>query len=565
MLSIRRISIIGRTYRHVKRYKQILQVFLKYGFGDILDILRVEQYLEVGLQFISPKQRPQLEKSSRPERVRMAIEELGPTFIKLGQILSTRPDLIPFRYIEEFSHLQDNVPSFPYKTVREIFKTEIGKFPEEIFESFEENPLAAASIGQVHKAQLKSGEEVVVKVQRPGITSIIEVDLEILLHLASLMERHLEGTETIRPTKIVDEFALTLEKELDYTLEAANIEHFARQFIGEEKIYVPKTFNEIITERILTMEYVSGIKVSSIEKLQKNGYELKEIAKRGALLIMEQVFVHGFFHADPHPGNIFILQDNVFCFLDFGIMGRMSVQDQEDFVDFIMAMVLRDVIKASNALLKMTIYGTEPDMNGLERDLSEFIDRHLYLPLKDLKTGKIIQQLLEISSKYSLRLKPDHFLQMKALSSAEGIGRMLDPDMDVVKYAKPFISRIQAYRHHPKRIAVDILESGAEFASLLKDTPGELRAILKQAKEGKIKIEFEHHGLGPMLSLHDQISNRIAFAIVLAALMIASSLMVLSGIPPTWHEIPVIGLAGFLAAAVMALWLLGSILRHGRI
>ena len=565
MLSIRRINFIGRTYRHVRRYKQILQVFLKYGFGDILEILRVEQYLELGLKLISPKQRPQLEKSTRAERIRMAIEELGPTFIKLGQILSTRPDLIPLRYVQEFSKLQDDVPSFPYQTVREIFMTEIGKFPEEIFQFFEEKPLAAASIGQVHRAQLKTGQEVVVKIQRPGIKKLIEVDLEILLHLASLMEKHLEGVETLSPTKIVEEFAKTLEKEIDYTSEAANIERFARQFIGNKKIYVPKIFHEIITERILTMEYVQGIKISSTEQLQQNGHDLKEIAKRGATLIMEQVFMHGFFHADPHPGNILIMQNNVLCCLDFGLMGRISIQEQEDFVDLIMAMVLRDVKKATKTLLKMTIHLVEPDIDGLDRDLSEFIDRHLYLPLKDLKIRKIFQQLMEISSKYSLRLKPDQFLQMKALSSAEGIGRMLDPEMNIVEYAKPFIGRIQANRHNPKRIAVDILESSAEFASLFKDTPRELRAILKQAKEGKVKIEFEHHGLRPMLSLHDQISNRIAFAIVLAALMIASSLMVLSGIPPTWHEIPVIGLAGFVAAAVMALWLLSSIMRHGRI
>lgn len=565
MLSIRRISFIGRTYRHIKRYKQILQVFLKYGFGDFVDILRVEQYLEVGLQLLSPKQRPHLEKSTRAERVRMAMEELGPTFIKLGQILSTRPDLIPFEYIQEFSKLQDNVPSFPFETVREIFKTEMGKFPEEIFQSLQEKPLAAASIGQVHKAELKSGEEVVVKIQRPGINKIIEVDLEILLHLASLMERHLEGVEVLRPTKIVEEFAKTLEKEIDYTSEAANIERFARQFIGNEKIYVPKIFHDIITERILTMEYVRGIKVSSIDRLQQEGYDLKEIARRGASLIMEQIFVHGFFHADPHPGNIFIMQNNVLCYLDFGMMGRLSVQDREDFVDLIMAVVLRDEKKAGAALLKMTIYKIEPDLDGLERDLSEFMDRHLYRPLKDVEIGRLLQQLLEIASKYGLRLKPDQFLQMKALSSAEGVGRMLDPDLDIVEYAKPFISRIQANRHHPKRIAVDMLESGAEFASLLKDTPRELRAILKQAKEGKVKIEFEHHGLGPMLSLHDRISNRIAFAIVLAALMIASSLVVLSGIPPTWYGIPVIGLAGFLVAAVMGLGLLYSILRHGKI
>ncbi|MCK4789299.1 MAG: AarF/ABC1/UbiB kinase family protein [Desulfobacteraceae bacterium] len=563
-LSIRKIGVISRTYRHLDRYQQILRVFFKYGFQDFVEGLKIEQYIEIGLQLISRKHREQTEKFTRAERIRMALEELGPTFIKLGQILSTRPDLIPLEYVQELSKLQDNVPPFSYEEVREIVKAETGKVPEDLFQHFEKAPLAAGSIGQVHRALLRNGEEVVVKAQRPGIREIIEVDTEIMLHLAFLMESHLEEIEVQQPTKVVEEFARTIEKEIDYLTEASHIDRFAGLFLSDETIYVPKVFHELSTERILTMEYIDGIKASEIDLLRQKSYDLQLLAERGALLILKQVFVHGFFHADPHPGNIFFLPNNIVCYLDFGMMGRVSNKDQENFTDLIMAVVERDERKAGDALLKITNFQKEPDRRELNRDLAEFMDRHLYQSLQHLEVGKLLQQLLEIVTRYGIQLKPEFFLLMKALSAVESVGLMLDPEFEIVKHAEPFIRRIQASRLSPKRIAGDAIETGAELLGLLKETPGEVRAIFKQAREGKIKIEFVHKGLEEMFFTHDRISNRIAFAIVLASLIVASSLIVLADIPPKWNEIPIIGLTGFVVAAIMGFWLLVSILRHGK-
>jgi ubiquinone biosynthesis protein len=369
MLSIRKIGIIGRAYRHLKRYRHILTVLFKYGFGDLVDILRIEQYLEIGLQMISRKRREQVEKLSRAERVRMVMEELGPTFVKLGQILSTRPDLISVEFIQELSKLQDNVPPFPYTEARQIIESELGRPLEDIFQHFEDTPLAAASIGQVHRAQLKDGEEVVVKVQRPGIRKIIEVDLEIMLHLASLMERHLEELQVHRPVRIVQEFSRTLEKEIDYTIEALHIERFARQSMDDPTVYVPKVFRDTTTERVLTMEYIDGIKASEIDRIEREGLDRKIITERGADLILRQVFDHGFFHADPHPGNIFVLPDNVICYIDFGMMGSIDRQTREDFADLIYTVVQRDEFRATQMLLKLTEYDEKPDVRALERDL----------------------------------------------------------------------------------------------------------------------------------------------------------------------------------------------------
>ena len=564
MISIRKLTAIGHTYHHIDRYRQILQVLFKYGFGELMDSLKIEQIWEAGLRKISRKRREAVDTLTGPERFRLALEELGPTFVKLGQVLSTRPDLIPLTFIEELTKLQDEVPPFPYSEVREIIQAETGKFPEELFESFDEKPLAAASIGQVHRARLKNGSDVVVKVQRPRIKKTIEIDLEIMLHLAGLMERHLEELQVIQPSRIVEEFARTLEEEIDYTVELSHIERFAKQFEKDDTIRVPRVYRDLSTERILTMENIHGIKGSDLEALKRGGYDLPLLAERGADLIMKQIFVHGFFHGDPHPGNIFFLPENIICYVDFGMMGRIGRSEREDFADMLMAVVQRNDKKMVEAMLKLTEYDIEPDREKLELQMGNFIDRYLYLPLKDLRLGRLLQQLLELVTENRLTIKANFFLMMKALSQVESLGVELNPDFEIITRAKPFVQRVQMARLNPKRIAEELFESGSELVSLLKDIPGEVRSILEQTRNGKLKIIFQHRGLDRILTTLDRSSNRVAFAIVLAALIIGSSLIVLSGVPPTWFDIPIIGLVGFLVAGMMGFWLLITIIRHGR-
>ena len=561
---IKKIGIIGRTYRHVQRYRQILMVLFKYGFGDVIDTLRIEQYLEIGLQMISRRRREKIETLSRAERVRMTLEELGPTFIKLGQILSTRPDLLPVEFIRELGKLQDDVPPYPFKQVKETIETEFGSPLNKLVNYFKETPLASASLGQVHRAQLSDGEEVVIKVQRPNIRKTVEVDMEIMLHMATLMEKHLIGWDIRRPTQIVEEFARTLEKELDYNIEAAHMERFAMQFTGESTVYVPKVYRELLSSRVLAMEYIKGIKPANIDILKKEGLDPKEIAVRGFDLIMKQIFVHGFFHADPHPGNIFILPNNVISYIDFGMMGRLNRENRENFADLIIAVIKKDEAKAVNALLRLATSDEEVNHHYLERDLIELIDQHFYRSLKELDLGALLHQLMNLMSKNRLHVSPDLFLMVKALGTVEGLGRILDPDFDAAEQAAPFVKRIRLDRIHPKRIAKDMTDAGTEFFHLLKEIPGEVREILNLARRGKIKMEFEHKGLEPLLSNHDRISNRIAFAIVLAAQIIGSSLIVLSDVPPKWFDIPIIGLLGFLFAGIMGFWLLITILKRGK-
>lgn len=564
MFSIRKLGAIGRTYRHLNRYQRILRVLFKYGFNDLVDRLHIDQYLESGLQMINRKPREQIARLSRPERLRLVFEELGPTFIKLGQLLSTRPDLIPAEYLDELARLQDEVPPFSLAEVHAIFREELGRSPDEVFHYFDAEPLAAASIGQVHRARLDSGAEVVVKVQRPDIENVIAVDLEILAHLAGLMEQYLEEVQGHRPTAIVQEFARSLSREIDFAVELANVQRFARQFKNNTAIHVPLVYPELSTQRVLVMEYVLGIKASMAGQLREQGYDLPLIAERGATLVMEQIFVHGFFHADPHPGNLFILPDNVVCFIDFGQMGRLSRKDREDFTDLVLDLVAGDERTVVEGVLKVTVQLGEVDRESLGRDLGGLVDLYLYRPLGELEAGRILQDLLDLVTRHKLTFKPAFYQMMKALSTVEGVGLMLDPKLELIRLARPFMRRIRLERMRPARLAEEIARTGSGYLQLLRELPEELRTILRQLRGGRMRLEFEHRGLQALGAALDRVSNRIAFAIVLAALIVGSSLIVLSDIPPHWHDIPVIGLLGFLVAGIMGFWLLLSIIRHGR-
>lgn len=565
MLSIRKIGAIGRTYRHLNRYRQILTIFFKYGFGDLVELLKIEQYIEVGLQLISKKRRGRIDRFSRAERVRMALEELGPTYIKLGQVLSTRPDLIPVDFINELSKLQDDVPPCSYDEMRGVIASEFGRQPAELFDRFDETPLASASIGQVYRATLMDGETVAVKVQRPGIRKIIEVDLEIMLHLATLMERHLEEMALHRPVRIVEEFAKTLEREIDYTIEAANMERVARQFLEDATVYVPKVFRDVSTARVLTMEFVEGIKISDVARLDASGLDRKIITARGADFYLKQIFDYGFFHADPHPGNIFVLPDNVICLLDFGMVGSVDRQTREDFVELLDSVINEDETRACQVLLKLAIWDDEPDLRSLERDVAVFIGQHVYRPLRQIKIDKLLQDLLGIASRHRLGIPPDLFLMMKALGTIEGVALSLDPEFNMIAQTEPFIETVKLSRFYPHRIAGDVIRLASDMLQFAKQFPRDMLEISRLIRQKKLTFRIEHQGLDDMLATHDRISNRISFSILIAALIIGSALIVISKTPPLFYGISLIGIIGFLAAAIMGIWLLIAILRKGRL
>lgn len=565
MISIRKIGIIGRTYRHLNRYRQILTVLFKYGFGDLVETLKIEQYIEIGLQMISRKRRERLEKLTRAERARMALEELGPTYIKLGQVLSSRPDLVSLEFVEEFSKLQDDVPAVGYEAIEQTIVSELHQPVEVLFKEFDPEPLGSASIGQVHRARLHNGDEVAIKVQRPGIDHIVEVDLEIMLHLATLAERHVEELSFHRPVRIVEEFARSIEKEMDYTIEASSMERVSGQFLGDPSVYVPKVYRDTSTRRVLTIEYIDGIKVSNIDRLCKAGYDCPLITERGADVLLKQIFTYGFFHADPHPGNVFVLPGNVICLLDFGMMGAVDRGTREIFVTLVDAIIRNDEHRTAQILMKLTDWEDEPDLAQLEKDVADFHGRHLHRPLKEVQLAKLMQHLLELATKHRMRIPPDIFLMLKALAQVEGVATNLNPDFDMVSKATPFIKQIKMARLTPARLADDALRLVEQSYEFLTDFPKDLLELSRSLRQKKLSFTLVMKDLDKMLSTHDQISNRISFAIIIASLIIGSALIVISNMPPLFYGISVIGLIGFLAAGFLGIWLLVAIIKKGRL
>jgi ubiquinone biosynthesis protein len=565
MLSIRKIGVMGRTYRHLNRYRQILTILFKYGFGDLLERLKLDQYIEAGIQAISGKRTAPVEKLTRPQRLRMAFEELGPTYIKLGQVLSTRPDLLPAEFVNELAKLQDEVPPFSFAEVKDAVAAEFGKPAEELFDELEEHPLASASIGQVHKARLKDGEAVAVKFQRPGIQKVIEVDLEIMLHLATLAEHHIKEFELHRPVKIIEEFARTLEKEIDYRIEATNMERLARQFLDLPYVYIPLVFREFSTSRVLTTELIDGIKISKIDRLEAAGLDKKVIAERVVGLVLRQTFDHGFFHADPHPGNIFVLADNIICMVDFGMVGIVDRATREAFIDLLDSVVHQHEAKATQGLLRLTEWNEQPDIRALEREVADFMGRHLYKPLKEMEIGKLLKDLMELTIRFRLRIPADIFLMIKALSAVEDVGRKLDPEFNLIDHATPFIKRVKLERFSPQRLSSDVFDMMSRLLQFLQQFPKDLMDLAGMIREQRLSFQLEHKGLETMLATQDRTSNRMSFAIIIAALIIGSALIVISEIPPLIFGISLIGIIGYLVAAVMGMWLLVAIIKKGRL
>lgn len=560
-MQIRKVGIIPKTYRNVERYRQILAILFKYGFDSMLDRIKLGSYFESGMNMISRTRREHVNGLSDYERLRMAFEELGPTFIKMGQILSTRSDLIPDDLVHELSKLQDNVPPFPISEVKEIIEQELGAPMDQYFAWMDDHPLAAASIGQVHRAQLNSGEEVIVKVQRPGIQKTIQVDLEILHHISELIEKNIQEAEIYKPTKIINEFARSIEKEINFKTEARHAERFAQQFAGKKHIYVPRIYKHMTTQRILTMEYVDGIKISDIDLLEESGLDRKTIAKRGAELTFEQIFEHGFFHADPHPGNICILPGNVICYLDFGMMDYVDKRSMEIFGDLLISYSQRDKSAIADAAMRIVEWDETPDRRALERDISGFIDLYIHKPLKDLHMGDVLQEFLQLFSRHHLRLPSDIFFIIKAMSEVESIGLLLDPDFDMIGRITPYMKNLQTKVLNPGRLMDGLLA----LSYRLKDLPLEIYDLVNQMKQGKVKIRFEHRGLEPLIFGINRSSNRIALSLVIASMIVGSSLVVMHGAGPFISGIPLLGFIGYSIAFIFCLLLLLSIWRSGKL
>lgn len=558
-----RVRQIGRLLQHAARFWHVGAVLLKYGYQGIVERLHLPRSRGFFFRRLR-EQQSAIARLSQPERLRMACEELGPAFIKLGQLAASRTQTLPHEFTDELAKLQDQVAAAPFADIRRVLEEELKRPLPEDFTLLEADPLGSASIAQVHRAVLRDGQQVVLKVQRPGVKEIVDVDLDILRQLAAFAEEHLDGWKQHRPLTIVNELGRNLEKELDFTREAAHLERFAWQFAGEPAIHLPQVHRSLSTGRVLTLEFVDGIKASKLDALAAVRLDRAEIARQIADLLMRQIFTHGFFHADPHPGNIHILPGNRICFLDFGLMGFVDQRTRETFAVLVWGIAQRSEIAVAHGLVKLTESDSETAQQGLEAQVAEFMHQHFYRPAGEMRFGKLVTELFQLTTRNRLRLPPDLFVMLKALSLTEELVRRLNPPHNFVEQAEPFIRQAQMARYKPRRVLSGLADFSAEATELARALPAELRRIAAQVKSGQARIHFQHEGLDPLVSSAERVSNRLSFAIVLASLIIGSSLIVLANLPPKIGEMPVVGLAGFIPAALMAFWVLLSILRHGR-
>ena len=530
-----------------------MAVLVKYGLDYFVDQSKIRR---------KPKNYQAL---TMPERLRLALEKLGPTFIKFGQILSTRPDFLPPAFIKELEKLQDQVPVFDSFSAQKIIEQELNKPIDKLFKNFQSNPVAAASLSQVHKAVLPNGEIAAVKIQRPDIEEMIELDLEILENLAGILENRLNKGWIYRPKSMVEEFKKAIRKELDFTNEAHNFEKFRINFKEIEYIKVPKIYWKMTTTKVLTMEFIEGTKINEItQKKYKGVFEPKEVAERGAKAILKQILEDGFFHADPHPANLFVLPPATIVMLDVGMVGYLDEKTIINGVKLLQAVVDKNLDQTMNSFEDLGVITKEFDRNLLRQDLKELFDRYLGIPLKDLKINKVSQNILEVVARHNLVLPANLILMIKALSVVETTGRQLYPDFDMLSFAKPLLGKILRKRFAPSEL---LKKSGflfQESLELVEKFPRDLIDILSKLKEGRLTFNFEHRGLEKVTEGIDRSSNRLSFSFIIAALIIGSSLILRQPVGPFIFGYPILGIIGYLSASFLGLGLVISILKSGK-
>ena len=556
---------VRRTAAHLARYRHIMSVLIKYGFEEVAGLVARRFRVGLGSKGIPTNRSEEMLQVSAARRLRMAMEELGPTFIKLGQLLSTRPDLIPAEFVEEFERLQDQVTPERPEIIREEIRQQLGAYPEELFAVFEVEPIAAASIAQVHRVRLKDGRIGAMKIRRPGIVKVIRTELEILEDFAALLKRRLRNGDVIDPQRMVREFAQAVLKEVDLSRERKNLQRFGRNFADDPTVHVPAVFEEYCTEAILMMEFIEGIKPSQIEQLRAEGYDTKEIARRGADFVLKQVFDFGFFHTDPHPGNFLIMKGNVLAPLDFGQVGRLSRLDRELMQAIVLSIVSGDVTRVLQALERAEMIEERTDILELRRDLEDLLDNYSNMPLKDIPFGEAIRRGFEIIRSHHIQPPRDFTLMLKCLMTIESFARGLDPDFQIINHLKPYARRFTMESYKPSGVLRQLGKAVQGAGELAGRFPEDAAAILSKVRRGQFHIHIHHEHLDELERTMDNSSNRLSFAIIIAALLIASSLLVAQeGTVLGLLSLEALGIAGYLTAAVVGIWLLILILQGRR-
>ncbi|WP_202556358.1 ABC1 kinase family protein [Paenibacillus silvestris] len=555
-----------KRIRQLQRYRDIVIALVRHGFGFLVEESDLLQRLRIPIRRFQVDD--DTDRKSIGLRIRDVVEELGPTFIKLGQIASTRSDLLPEDIVKELEKLQDDVKPIPYKQVEEIVEAELGQSIATVYERFEEQSHAAASIGQVHLGVLHTGERVAIKIQRPQAAESIRIDLEILADLAAIAERRFAWARRIQMEVLIAEFGKSLLNELDYTKEARNAEKIAEQFKDVAHIYVPLIYSDYSSKKVMTMQYIEGVRLYQEDQLNAYGYDRARIANRLIQALFHQIFVEGLFHADPHPGNIVIQPGEVIALLDFGMVGRLTVESKFHFSSLIIALMRQNTDGVIKAIYRIGLIDEELDMAELRFDIEELRERYFRVPLSRVSLGGVVNDLFEVAYKYHIRIPADFILLGKTFITIEGVVTKLDPTISIVKIAEPFGLQLLLERLRPKNLTSSLLKDVTDYGHLLIDFPRQSREFFSLMKKGKLHMNISVPDAYDFLRKLDRIGNRITFGIVLLSFsLIMMGLIIGSSIVGRKHyfllNVPTIEV-GFVLASLMSLWLLFSIFKSGR-
>lgn len=555
----------NNTIRNLGRLRQIMSIFVKYGFEDVIANSTLRNIVPETLRLKWIRQeRPALQ-YSRFERIRMAAEELGPTFVKLAQVLSNRPDLVPEGLVKEFEKLQDRVPPFDAQTAKSIIEMELGKPIEEVFSDFKTVPMASASIGQVHRATLIDGTEVVVKVQRPDVKEIVERDLQLILEIVQRSDRYLKKQGVLNALDVVSAFERSMVKELDYSNEGRNIQRFRTFYKNEKNFYIPQVFRHISTDKVLVIEFVSGCKFTDKKQIREWGLNPKKIVETGLNIYLKQIFEYGYFHADPHPGNVLIRPDGIICLIDFGMVGQLSRRDKLAFANVFIAMAEQDSRKMAQAMRKLAISDGVKDLRLLEADLQELIDDYVLLDVSEGSITDVITKLQNLLVRYEMVVPAGIFLIFRALAILEGIGKIMHPTLNTYDFIRPFGVKILQQKFSPENLWNEFQYRSDQFSSLLTGLPADIREILGQAKNGKLSITISHQGYGYLLKKLDSIVNRLIITFIICSLIIGSSIIATIPAPinfMTRHGLPYWSVFGYTVSGILSLILIYAIFRR---
>ncbi len=495
----------------------------------------------------------------------MVTEELGATFIKLGQLLSNRPDILPLPLIQELEKLQNEVPPFPSDQAIKIIEKETGQSIDSLFSYFEEKPLGSASIGQVHRARLQNGQDVVVKVRRPKVKQLVYTDLELLKEIVKITENYLKKQGLLNPVEIVKTVEKVLLKELDYTIEARNLQHFRSFYKDEKSFIVPKPFKELSSNKVLIMELIHGCKITNVQQMLDWGLDPRKIAERGMDIYLKQIFEFGFFHADPHPGNILVQKDGVICLIDFGMTGKLLKRDKLAFGGIMLGMANKNPRAMAINFKKLAIDHNIEDMRSFEYRLSELIEEFASLELEEINMSALALGFQRIIYDYQLKVPGSIFLILRALVILEGIGKRIHPEFKTFEFFKPYGKKLLLEQFSLKDIGSDLLFSGSQFLSFLNKFPTELKYILKKIRKGELYYHVEYHGLEPLTKKLNSIANRLVLAILISTFVMASTfILIYRPDGSTFYGVPVLSWVGYLLSTWMSMLLIFSMLRNRR-